>query len=172
MTSYCLNLDLVLDIWADVVLQSMITLIANFLSIKFLLTCFFDFSTKSYLCFYDLNDILLYFFSNVDDLILLLCAFDLITAFHDYLILFLSHFFHAFFCLCKIYLYSVLPRSLRIFYFFLHLIKFFEKLSTETYSSGLIYESIKALEIRTSIVSNLVFPNNTILSCSFFRFSI
>ena len=29
----------------------------------------------------------------------------------------------------------------------------------------LVYESIKALEIRTSIVFNLSFPNNTILSC-------
>ena len=37
---------------------------------------------------------------------------------------------------------------------------------TETYSS--LYESIKALEIRTSIVFNLTFPNNTVLSCFFF----
>ena len=34
--------------------------------------------------------------------------------------------------------------------------------------SWLIYESIKALEIKNSIVFNLSFPNNTILSCSFF----
>ena len=33
-------------------------------------------------------------------------------------------------------------------------------------------KSIKALEIRTSIVFNLSFPNNTILSCFFFFFSI
>ena len=31
-----------------------------------------------------------------------------------------------------------------------------------------IYESIKALEIRISIVLNFYFPNNTILSCFFF----
>ena len=34
--------------------------------------------------------------------------------------------------------------------------------------SWLIYESIKALEIKTSIVFNLVFASNTILSCFFF----
>ena len=45
-------------------------------------------------------------------------------------------------------------------------------LFTETNSSWLIYESIKALEIRISIVFNLSFPNNTILSCFFFFFFI
>ena len=39
------------------------------------------------------------------------------------------------------------------------------RLFIETNSSWLIYESINALEIRTSIVFNLIFPNNTILSC-------
>ena len=34
------------------------------------------------------------------------------------------------------------------------------------------YESIKALEISTSIVFTLSFPNNTILSCFFFFFFI
>ena len=43
---------------------------------------------------------------------------------------------------------------------------------TETYSSWLIYDLIKILDIRTSIVSNLVIPSNTILSCSFFFFLI
>ena len=38
----------------------------------------------------------------------------------------------------------------------------------ETNSSSLIYESTKALEIRTSIVSNLALLSNTILSCFFF----
>ena len=36
----------------------------------------------------------------------------------------------------------------------------------------LIYELIKALEIRTVIVFNLAFPSNTILSCFFFFFFI
>ena len=35
-----------------------------------------------------------------------------------------------------------------------------------------MYQSIKALENRTWIVFNLVFANNTILSCFFFFFSI
>ena len=35
-----------------------------------------------------------------------------------------------------------------------------------------IYDSIKALEIRTAIVINLTFPSNTILSCLFYFFSI
>ena len=43
-----------------------------------------------------------------------------------------------------------------------------DTLFTETNSSWLIYELIKDLEIRTSIVFNLSFPNNTILSCFFF----
>ena len=36
----------------------------------------------------------------------------------------------------------------------------------------LIYELIKALEIRTLMVFNLAFPSNTILSCFFFFFFI
>ena len=35
-----------------------------------------------------------------------------------------------------------------------------------------MHESTKALEIRTSIVSNLVFPENIIFSCFFFFFLI
>ena len=42
----------------------------------------------------------------------------------------------------------------------------------ETKSSWVIYESIKALETRASIVSNIVFPSNTILSSSFLFFLI
>ena len=37
-------------------------------------------------------------------------------------------------------------------------------------SSWLIYESIKALEIKTSMLLNLVFANNAILLCFFFFF--
>ena len=43
-------------------------------------------------------------------------------------------------------------------------------LINETYLSGLIYESIKALE--TSVVFNLSFHNSTILSCFFLFFFI
>ena len=45
-------------------------------------------------------------------------------------------------------------------------------LFTETNLSWLIYELIKALEIRTFIVFNLSFPIKTILSCFFFFFII
>ena len=45
-------------------------------------------------------------------------------------------------------------------------------LFTKTNSSWLIYELIKAQEIKTSILFNLVFANNTILSCFFFFFLI
>ena len=48
----------------------------------------------------------------------------------------------------------------------------FSTLFTETNSIKLIFESIKALEIKTSIVFNLVFANNTMLSCFFFFFLI
>ena len=47
---------------------------------------------------------------------------------------------------------------------------FLNTLFTEINSSWLIYEFIKALQIRTSIAFKLVFANNTILSC-FFCFS-
>ena len=43
VTSYYLNPNLFVNVWADVVLQSVITLIANFLSIKVLLDSFFRF---------------------------------------------------------------------------------------------------------------------------------
>ena len=42
----------------------------------------------------------------------------------------------------------------------------------KTNSSWLIFESIKALEIKTSMLFNLDFANNTILSCFFFFFLI
>ena len=42
----------------------------------------------------------------------------------------------------------------------------------ETYSSSLIYESTKALEIKISMLFNLFFPKNTVLSCFFFFFFI
>ena len=42
----------------------------------------------------------------------------------------------------------------------------------KTNSSWLITDSIKALEIKTSMLFNLDFANNTILSCFFFFFLI
>ena len=43
---------------------------------------------------------------------------------------------------------------------------------TKTNSSRLIYDSLKALKIKTSMIFNLVFANNTILLCFFFFFLI
>ena len=78
----------------------------------------------------------------------------------------------------SIVLYSILhsiPQH-KIFDFFFYLIAFsyilLHFLFTETNSSWLIYESIKALDISTSMVSNLVFPSNTILSWFFLFFLI
>ena len=46
----------------------------------------------------------------------------------------------------------------------------FSTLFIKTKSSWLVKESIKALEIKTAMLSNLDFANNTISSC-FFSFS-
>ena len=48
----------------------------------------------------------------------------------------------------------------------------FNTLITKTNSSWLIYESIKALEIKIFMLFELVFANNTTLSCFFFFFLI
>ena len=50
--SYCLNPNFVLNACVGVILQSVITLIDNFPSIKIVLGCFFGLSTSSYLFFY------------------------------------------------------------------------------------------------------------------------
>ena len=42
------------------------------------------------------------------------------------------------------------------------------KLFSETNSSRLTFESTKYLEIKTSMVLNLSFANNSVLSCSLF----
>ena len=49
---------------------------------------------------------------------------------------------------------------------------YFSNFSTETNSWWLIFESIRALEIKTSLVFNLVFANKTALSCCLFFFLI
>ena len=51
ITSHCLNPNLVLNLYANVVLQSIITLIANSSSIKIPLHCFLGSATISYVCF-------------------------------------------------------------------------------------------------------------------------
>ena len=51
ITSYCLNPNLVLNLYAAVALQYLITLVANSLCVKILLACFFGSSASSYLCY-------------------------------------------------------------------------------------------------------------------------
>ena len=85
MTSYCLNTKS-LNLWADVVQQSIITLIATFFSIEILLHCFLVLLLIYIFLFHDLNDILLYFLADVYD-------FHLTTIFHYCLLLLLCHFF-------------------------------------------------------------------------------
>ena len=86
MTSYCLNPNLALNLWVDVVQQSIITLIATFLSIEILLHCFLVLLLVYIFHFYDLNDILLYFLADFYDV-------HLTTIFHYHLLLFLCYFF-------------------------------------------------------------------------------
>ena len=59
MTSYCLNHSLVLNLCAAVVLQSIITLVANSLHIKIMLDCFLVHLVAHIYVFYDPKDILL-----------------------------------------------------------------------------------------------------------------
>ena len=76
MTSYCLIPNLVLNLWANVALQFIITLISNFFSLKILLTYFIGFSTSSYLCFLWPEWYLIVISCKFYDLILLLCSFN------------------------------------------------------------------------------------------------
>ena len=65
---------------------------------------------------------------------------------------------------------NIFHRSFRIFYFFFYLIISLNTLLNETNFSLLIYESIKVVGFRSSIVFKVSFPKNTILSCFFFFF--
>ena len=60
--------------------------------------------------------------------------------------------------------------SLQIFDFFFDIIIFFWHGICQNKFIMLMYESFKVLEIKTSILFNLVFAINTVLSC-FFSFS-
>ena len=124
LTSYCLSPNLDLSLWADIVLQSIITLVANFSSMKVLLTCFIGSSTSSYLCFlwserYFIVNSRKYLWSN---------SFSICFWFiHN--ILSLSAivsvpFLLYVFCWYQPYLYNIFHRSCKIFYFFFHFIIF------------------------------------------------
>ena len=62
---------------------------------------------------------------------------------------------------------SRIPQKFQNFFPFISLYSL-DTLFTETKSSWIMFESIKGLENRPSIVFNLSFPYNTILSCFFF----
>ena len=104
MTSYCLNFNLDL--------QSMITLIANYFSVKILL----DF-------LYVLAHLLAYI-SFLRSGIYFLDVFHSTIIIHYYLLLFLHNTLHTFHCLRKSYLFNIFHRICRIFYFFCHFIIF------------------------------------------------
>ena len=169
-----LNANLVLNLCTDVVPQSIITLIASFSSIKLLFHClFFGLSSSSYLCFLWFECYLVIshkslwsnpsfcFLFNHNIPSLSTTFFMLCIDFHSlYQAYFHSVFYISIVCSAKV-------SGFLISSFISYILLFFE-----TNLSWLIYETIKTLEIRTSIASNLVFPNNTFLSCFFFFFLI
>ena len=173
MTWYCLNPNLVLNLWADAVLQSIITLIAIFLSIKILFHCFFGSSTSSHQCSlwsecYFIVISRKFLWSNLFSI-----CFSLdhnISSLST--IVSIQFLLYVLLLISTIFIQCIPQRFQDFFYCIFHLIKriSLNTLFTETNSSRLIYESIKTLEIRTSKVFNLSFPNNTILSCFFFFF--
>ena len=143
-------------------------MIADFSSIKILLICFFCSTTSSCPCseWYFIVISCRFLWSNHSSIYF----FHLTAIFHHYVVLFLYHFLHMFFCLYQPYLYNIFYRRFRIFHFFFHFIKLSEDIIYWNKFLMTMYGSIKASKIRTSIVFSLSFPNNTILSCfySFF----
>ena len=114
------NPNLVLNWWIDLVLQSIITLIADFSSIKSsidLFLCFFCqfisiFSTNWMIFYCDSSQISFLF----------LYVFHLTTIFHNYLLFFLCNFFNTFLRLYQQYLYRVFHRSFKNFFPLSHFI--------------------------------------------------
>ena len=137
-------------------------MIADFSSIKILLICFFCSTTSSCPCseWYFIVISCRFLWSNHSSIYF----FHLTAIFHHYVVLFLYHFLHMFFCLYQPYLYNIFYRRLRIFHFFFHFIILSEDIIYWNKFVMTMYGSIKASKIRTSIVFSLSFPNNTILS--------
>ena len=129
MTPYCLNPNLFVNLWADVILQYLLWLLIFCLrkmsSIVFLVLLLLHIYV-----FYDRSYILLQFLTNADDIIHLLYFFHLTTILHYYLLLFLCHFFHIGYS------------TKRLIYSFISLY-FLNTLFTETNSSWLIHEHLK-----------------------------
>ena len=168
MTSCCFNINLVLYLCAAVVLESIITLAANYLRIKILLGRLFGSSTSSYLCFLCSKNILLRSIPHPSSI-----CFSFNHNISSLSALFLHHFFVSFSVyisyIFKLYSTEAFPEVFISSFISLYSLN---KLFTETNSSQLIYESIKALGITRFIVFKLSFPSNTILSCFFFFFLI
>ena len=97
MTSYCLNPNLVLNSCVAVVLPSISTLVANSLSIKILLGCFYGLPTSEYLCFLwserYFTVVACNFLRSIPSSI---CLFPSTAIFHYYLLLLLHQFFIRF----------------------------------------------------------------------------
>ena len=95
--SYCLNPSFVLNLCADVFLQSIITLIGNFCLKQFWWVALLVYLLGHTYIFYDLKDILMQLPPHFYDLTLipyLFHVFDLTKIFQHYLLLLLHHFFH------------------------------------------------------------------------------
>ena len=110
MTSYFLSRNLVLNLFAPVVVQFMITLIADSLFIKILLRCFFGSSTCPCLCLlwserYFLVVIYKFLSSNLSFMCLSFNHNIPLLLAIPYLLLSLHHLFHTFLCLHQPYLY-------------------------------------------------------------------
>ena len=150
-------------------IQSIITVIVNFSSIKILLHCFFGSVTSSYLCFLWSE---WYFIVIFPTFLWSIPSFHLTAILHCYLLLILYHFIHTF--LCFVNLINIVHSTKVSGFFNSSFISlcFLNTSFTETNSSWLIHQSVKVLEIRISIVFKLAFPNKTVSSCYFFFFLI
>ena len=92
MTSNFFNANLFLNLYAAVVLQSMVTLTAPYLTIRFLLACFLAHQLVRNYVFHGRKDIYLQSFANFYDLILPVYVFYSTTIFHHCLLLLLHYF--------------------------------------------------------------------------------
>ena len=119
MISWCFNVNPVPNLCAAVVLQSMITWVANFSRIKILLSFFVCLSVCLFnLLFISMFSVVwkIFYCSHLK----VLCFFHLFftTIFHHYVLFSLHHFFHTFLCLYHSYFYSIFHRSFSTFDFF------------------------------------------------------
>ena len=119
MKLYCLNLNLVLYLHTAVILQSMVTLIANYCFIKILLDYLFGTSTCSYLSFLWYEIYFSIVICKFYDLMHFLHVFHSTAILHHYLLQFLhtitSRRFSAYISL----IYKVSPQRFQEFWFLL-----------------------------------------------------